>query len=164
MSSSRSLINDLTKVIAILQIIGGIVGAFFWIGLLSNQPVSSLLILLFPFFTFGILAGYNLLKNKKSGYILSNLHWYLQILIISGPAFTYEYSSLFRFFVFVGEDIFNFSFYLGPGFALFVNQPTIVFGIGLNLFPIIPLLILYIYQKQKKDNDSISDLVEEVEI
>lgn len=161
-----------TKIIALYQIIGGVMGIFLISYLLLrtemiNGPV--LFIFLFAMFLYGfsIHSGNLLLQstNRKKGLIYSAILQGLQIFSFAIGNYSYEfYSGLKATIGFGFGDVFGFDFGLAiSSFNIVINSGVDNYFLGINFIAIIILLILldiYNEPKQVHAESTTSDILD----
>lgn len=134
------------KFIAIVEMVGGIVGILLGIGLavkFFEMPASLNGLLLMILFSCPFCAGLFLWKKHRLGYPLTVIVQALQIPVFSSACFSYLFSSGLFFAITIGAMGLNFEFnIIGSKFNIAVNQND-PFSIGINFIPIIFLWQLY---------------------
>ncbi len=158
--------NKVIKAIAIIQIIGGALGILTSFLLIFIHPLLSIIILFL--FLLSLVAGIFLLKDKKSGYLLTYIVQILQVPYVITNTITYSFVSGLQlvFFVNYSSQIFGFNtrFWMGSyaNIYLFDSPVSEPFSaLGFNVLPIIIVLYLVNYQfkqkAQKGNQDYIAD-------
>ena len=161
------------RVIAIYQIIGGILGfgMMAWLLLHTNEitgPVLFIFCLAFVLFGFSIQAGNLLLQGSKLkiGLIFSILLQFLQVIAMDLGDYAYEFTSGARAVIgldFGGE----FQFDLGAAlstFSLSINASETEFFIKINIIAFFILAILFdIYEEKFKKPEKV-DLFDNEEL
>ncbi|MBC8488714.1 MAG: hypothetical protein H8D45_22035 [Bacteroidetes bacterium] len=150
----KYLINRNKNILGYYQIIGGVLGylIFIWvlaqIGTITGLMLLILLLVLI-LYAFSIYCGYSILKDKKYGFDLSSLNFFLQIFIIAIQGVKYEYTSGFS--LAAGLDIennFNFQFKaMISGFNFEIKHNVDNFIIMIN---IVPFIAFYFINKTEK--------------
>jgi hypothetical protein len=161
------------KIIAIYQILGGVVGLIYiiWL-LLGPNPNDGLNLLIyglvaFVMFSIPILSGILLLQgsNLKKGLVFSSIAQALQVIAIIGKGYIYEFYS--GGMLMVGIEVFDgFEYHVrggissGLSFGTFSEEYSRF--IKLNVLALIILLVLINIYKEKyvRGNDSISDEID----
>lgn len=107
---------------------------------------------LFLFILLSASAGYFLLKNKKTGYVLSIIAQVCQIFYISFPGFIYSnfFGIYWLIYLEPGAGIYNVISTFGAGYLFFQNDPVIAnsIGLGINVIPLV--LMVYLLKKLSK--------------
>jgi hypothetical protein len=111
-------------------------------------------------FSLSILAGYNLLKRNKLGYILTLINQLFQLVGFNIAGFIFKYSTLGGIFLHLSllkdGDLYGFeikgNFEFSPGFLFGTQQNWTDISITIDIIAIIIILILFAQRKfMKKD-------------
>lgn len=137
--------KKLKMAVALLQIVGGLVGlgiigrAF----LSGDVPLITMVIHLgFVFiFAYGIIAGLVLIKMERLGMILSMIFQAIQIPIIMGPSLSYSMFSGACFNIYKHAMGWGFNFNFGSSYVFHVNsgEPGLM---GINIVAVVLLILL----------------------
>lgn len=143
--------NIWTKIISILEIIGGFFGILFSIYLFVFTPYSfSFLVIVLLFIVVSItslLAGIFLWKKTKTGKILSIIIQSIQLPKIISPTFTFLFSFGFDTYPYYwikdGFTKLGIEFRILSSLQLFLNSEQMPTGIGISIVSVIFLVILF---------------------
>ena len=134
----------LRRGVALVEIIGGILGVVTALGYLSNSAgIGVIICLLFVgLYGYSIVAGYWLWQNFAKGYRASVLLQLLQVPVLVSPLFTYEFVSGLMLRFLVGTGGFDTSFNFGSQFTFLLMPQDAGFSIGVNCVPVVVYYLL----------------------
>lgn len=134
----------LRRGVALLEIIGGILGVVTALDYLSNSAgIGVIICLLFAgFYGYSVLAGYWLWQNLAKGYRASVLLQLLQIPVLVSPLLTYEFVSGLMLRILIGTGGFDTSLNFGSQFTFELMPQNTGFSIGVNCVPVVVYYLL----------------------
>lgn len=143
--------RKIAKIIAIVEMLGGIVGVatFFFLGIsvFSNILVASILSFFIALYILSFLSGLWLWKFTRRGIISSIIVQILQAPIISLPFLYYKFFAGLNLSIGVFQSKISANFNLGSSWELNIPNTDQAFGIGLNIIALIFLICLFRFKK-----------------
>lgn len=150
--------------IAWLQIVGSLIFIFnmltaFYLHNIQGETLI-LLIITIALFLLSILAGYNLLKRNKLGYILTLINQLFQVIGFNIAGFMFRYSALGGIFLYLSLskafDSYEFAIkaYFNPGFLFVIQQNWMELSISIDFIAIIIIQILFTQRKKIAQSSS----------
>lgn|GEM_PF-5499688 len=140
-----------SRIIAGIELLGGMSGVIYVVPLLwSNQPIlvkTYALIAVF-LFSIGMVAGFFLWRGQRLGFTLSEIFQLMQVPIVSNSAISYGLYALIRLGIVYNDLEIRLVFDISSGFNIGLMTGINEFLVGLNVFPIILLLILLKLDKE----------------
>ena len=151
-SNSTGKSSAAIKLVALLLMVGGIVGVVFAVSYLNGRDRSPMLfaeeLITILVFGWSALKGRDLWNGKPAGYKWARILVVTQIPVIGAPGFSYWfYTGLscrlyFQTKATAGSAIVASQFNLGSSVSLLIGQPTEVVSVGINLVAVAALVCL----------------------
>lgn len=165
------------KILALYQIVGGLVGVTLTLFFSNFQVTSFLALIVIPvmvgLFSFSIYAGSLLFFNIENGLKRSKINLFLQIISFVAFGYAYQYSIGLYFIVgidFTNSFTFNFNLGIRPLLHLAINSSSPTLSLNINLIAI--FLAVYIdklllkfksFEVDKILDDVPSSMLEQIE-
>ncbi|MFQ5607282.1 MAG: haloacid dehalogenase type II [Candidatus Zixiibacteriota bacterium] len=124
------------KIIAVLQIAGGVTGMVWAVLALGNEPLTLLLTAIYAPFPLAVYAGYELWKGTGRGYWLSMVLQALQLVTLSSTAVTFQFFVGLAPYLVIGDSTSLIDIEFGGASYLAISIPPAVSGFSINFFAV----------------------------